>query len=674
MTKRLVKMALEARVRKRLESKAMARKKQNVHPERPNAMEQSSSYQYTPLHHPDSIRLLALYPEEFASPIQISLAEVRSREHPQYEALSYTWAIEDGDCSRSSQIKCDDGKVLLVTKNCELALRYLRKQDLRRTLWVDAISINQEDTKERGHQVRIMRDVYANATEVLIWLGESSKELGIPLLDTTGTPERSNCVPLREKATCLKSTSGLCEKEPDNVECRENDPRATVSVSEIFLESLARMMAEVRHMQRADQDPKSSPLYQEMASQLYEGMAGRQWNVFYQGFGDIVDRRWWSRVWVVQEVFAARSATLVCSKKCIPYQDFFDWYQILIRDHSPKSTMIWRYFGSSFEHFNAQSWTRATKSGADRINRLFQTLCVVRSLQASNPRDKIFGVLGLSDHFKSILPTPDYDTSATKLFTNVAKTILVKTESLDILYEATTGTPVSSHPSWVPDWSQLPIMMHCGLSSFSAAHNSEAIFAFSLGDRELQVKGKRFDGIGKIHFADLTAYGLRGSLEDRIPGFLRSCEAGFTLTTYPTGESVEEALWRTFCWNLDNDGYSRASPERGDGFREWHRLLISNDDLAIIVSGMLSQKDAFELIINQTTPLCTTAKGFLAAVPCTTEVGDCIAILSGGNIPFVLRPTGDHYYRLVGPCYVHGIMDGEAFPEDAKDLEWFSIH
>jgi hypothetical protein len=636
------------------------------------------------LNHPDSIRLLAIYPGEFVSPIQISLAEVRSREHPQYEALSYTWATEDGDCSRSSQIRCDDGNILLVTKNCELALRYLRKQDLPRTLWVDAISINQEDTQERGHQVGIMRDVYANATEVLIWLGEVSKEVGVLQLDTTRTLELSNCAPLGEKATFLKSTPDLPEMKPYTAECRENDPRATASVSEIFLESLAGMMAEIRQLQGANQDPKSSPLYQEMASQLHEGITKRQWsvNVLYQGFMDIVGRRWWTRVWVVQEVFVARSATLVCSKKYTSYQDFFDWYKLLIGDLSPESRIIRGYLGRSLDHLNAQAFARATNSTtrqADHLHYLFRVLCLVRSLHASNPRDKIFGILGLSDNFKSILPTPDYDASTTKVFTNVVKTFLAKTKSLNILYEATTTTPISDQPSWVPDWTQLPIMTYFGPRSFTAAHNSEAIFAFSLGDRELQVRGKRFGGIENIHFADLTTYANPNALKNRILGFLRSCEVGFALKTYPTGESVEEALWRTFCWNMDHDGRSPAPPELGDRFKESHRLLTSNDALDTIASGMRSQKDTFELVINlelvinPTAPLCTTANGFLAAVPCTTEVGDCIAILSGGNLPFVLRPTGDNHYRLVGPCYVHGIMNGEAFPEDPDELEWFLI-
>ncbi|PMD32780.1 HET-domain-containing protein, partial [Hyaloscypha variabilis F] len=132
-------------------------------------------YQYTPLHHPESIRLLTLLYGEFSSPIHVRLAEVRLSKKPQYEALSYSWATEGGDTSLSSQIVCDEGKTLAVTKNCELALRYIRKGDSLTTLWVDAICINQQDIKERGHQVGIMRNVYANATKVLVWLGEGSE-------------------------------------------------------------------------------------------------------------------------------------------------------------------------------------------------------------------------------------------------------------------------------------------------------------------------------------------------------------------------------------------------------------------------------------------------------------------------------------------------------------------
>lgn len=58
----------------------------------------------------------------------------------------------------------------------------------------------------------------------------------------------------------------------------------------------------------------------------------------------------------------------------------------------------------------------------------------------------------------------------------------------------------------------------------------------------------------------------------------------------------------------------------------------------------------------------TTRKGYYALVPDKSAVGDTIAILRGGNYPFVLRAQGQSW-SLVGECYVHGVMNGEAFDE-----------
>jgi hypothetical protein len=46
-----------------------------------------------------------------------------------------------------------------------------------RPTWADAISINQQDVAERSQQVRLMRDELANASEMLIWLGEHTERM-----------------------------------------------------------------------------------------------------------------------------------------------------------------------------------------------------------------------------------------------------------------------------------------------------------------------------------------------------------------------------------------------------------------------------------------------------------------------------------------------------------------
>lgn len=190
--------------------------------------------------------------------------------------------------------------------------------------------------------------------------------------------------------------------------------------------------------------------------------------------------------------------------------------------------------------------------------------------------------------------------------------------------------------------------------------------------QELRVKGKEFDQVKELPLADLGAYAYRSSFVERIEGYRMSCDMGFSLIKYPTGEPVEEALWRSLCRNLDSQVRYPAPEELVHSFRGWYRVLMSFDTLEVIEEEMRSQHESFLRIVSDSSPLCTTASGYLAAVPYITEVGDCIALLSGGRFPFVLRPIGDHYC-LIGPCYVHGIMNGEAFLETPDELQWFPI-
>ena len=58
-----------------------------------------------------------------------------------------------------------------------------------------------------------------------------------------------------------------------------------------------------------------------------------------------------------------------------------------------------------------------------------------------------------------------------------------------------------------------------------------------------------------------------------------------------------------------------------------------------------------------------TQNALMAMFPQSTQAGDIVVILYGGRTSFVVRPIpgNDTDCRLVGPAYVHGFMDGEAF-------------
>jgi hypothetical protein len=84
-----------------------------------------------------------------------------------YEALSYVWGNPDD----TVDITCN-GQRLAITVSLDSALRHFRDPKEPRTLWADAVCINQTDDTEKGHQVKRMDKVYENARKVLAWVGE----------------------------------------------------------------------------------------------------------------------------------------------------------------------------------------------------------------------------------------------------------------------------------------------------------------------------------------------------------------------------------------------------------------------------------------------------------------------------------------------------------------------
>jgi hypothetical protein len=63
-----------------------------------------------------------------------------------------------------------------------------------------------------------------------------------------------------------------------------------------------------------------------------------------------------------------------------------------------------------------------------------------------------------------------------------------------------------------------------------------------------------------------------------------------------------------------------------------------------------------------------TSSGRLAIGPDIIAVNDVVTILWGCRLPIVLRPiSGESTHEVVGPCYVDGIMEGEAVEKHEND-------
>lgn len=117
------------------------------------------------------IRLIDLYPGRLDNPLICGLRNVLLTEKPQYESLSYCWGLNKPEV----ELKCND-RSILVTKNLASALRHLRHVEETRTLWIDAVCINQQNVEERGQQVALMKNIFQRSQRTLVWLGDDSRD------------------------------------------------------------------------------------------------------------------------------------------------------------------------------------------------------------------------------------------------------------------------------------------------------------------------------------------------------------------------------------------------------------------------------------------------------------------------------------------------------------------
>lgn len=136
----------------------------------------------------DETRLLHLSPRESINNqiLHGFLENTNLSIRPEDTAVSYTWSDAGGNRDLREVIFLGDlWTPLLITSNCAAALRRLRSGHVVQTLWVDSICINQSSTREKSHQVGLMRDIFSRASNVKIFLGDDEDTPDAHLLKET---------------------------------------------------------------------------------------------------------------------------------------------------------------------------------------------------------------------------------------------------------------------------------------------------------------------------------------------------------------------------------------------------------------------------------------------------------------------------------------------------------
>lgn len=585
---------------------------------------------------PEAIRLLILLPShDRQSDIEIRLCPVKLQDAPDYEAISYTWATEAGDVALSGSVFLPGGAEIKVTRNCEHMLRRLRRTDADRVMWVDAICINQADAAERTRQVAMMGDIYTAATKVSIWLGDASTSV---------------------------------------------DPETGLSTSSVFFRYLNPMAAELQASWERGDYPWISDRYTRLAEQVAAYVTSGEQTLLVKGFLDVVLRPWWERVWVVQEAALSEAVTVVCGKDSVQYHELYLLAHQIITDTTHESGLTLSCLEGFKQHMYCILFARVWFDHYGPAKTIRWVLSTSRRLQATDKRDHIFALRDIFGDSKTELPIADYSKTTLEVYIDITSRLLRLMDSLDVLLQASNVDDEddgnrTDWPSFVPDWSQRP-QFHIPASDglYHASGGSTPSYTFLDGGKELRLQGMFVDVLEYLPKADPAAYRNPYVPAKGLLGYQQSCRVGLSLKTYPTGEDIKEVLWRTLCWNVDAQVQHPADSKLAGFFDKFYGIITSGNDMSVMEREVLEEAAGFNDICVHSMPLGITAKGYLASVPWTARAGDCIAIFAGGELPFVLRKSGrGEYYRLMGACYVHGIMGGEAFASDPRHQVWISV-
>jgi hypothetical protein len=306
----------------------------------------------------------------------------------------------------------------------------------------------------------------------------------------------------------------------------------------------------------------------------------------------------------------------------------------------------------------------------------------------TDSRDRVFGLLGLqtTDNDpanKNLIITPDYTISATEIFHKLGMTIIERSNSLRLLSSVQhDGAIIKSRPSWVPQWDTVQTST---ISPWDLDQGFAAAKDFSLERKgtvgvsgRLTVRGLEVTTIAEA--LPLMREGLDHSVlfNPAVKSFFQTLPGLILLSkTLTSGRSWYGTLANDSTSGLaDFAAYLLQFVKSGDGSVNTNQSSDPKHQIQQLVGeGIMSSKmvDIHELsrdgdaarfsqaalAVCNGRRLFITSSGSLGLGPSCLTVGDTTWVLSGGELPFILRLENDDHYLVVGECFVDGQMQGE---------------
>jgi hypothetical protein len=629
------------------------------------------------------IRLCTLSLQLSNGLIQGNLRKVSLLDGPIYNALSYCWG--DANDVRTMLL---DGIIVKITANLESALRCIvhSHQSVGQVdIWIDAICINQEDAPEKNHQVPLMRYIYTRAASVLIWLG-----------------------------------------------------------NDIFLD-------------------KPVYLFQEAATKLPPELnTGEEFQAaedLLKNCLQVVSQAWFHRTWTVQEfVLPPSSPIFLCGSyawEVEPLNQIARWFLYRDEEHDfvgksettipIRTNRLFNITNYIEDHRNPDpvelhnlmvQWTEALQNFTDlvslrkshgdgRLPSLQNALSFTRLRKVTDPRDKIYALIGLLPDSERNEVVVDYDEPVPLVYCQAMRSTwkIWKFHKTVLQYSFTGSQGCDGRvPSWIPDFSEGPSLTMGGKNSFDKEPMyvkadrpflSPVAIDMTLDQSRILITGVFLDSVSVCERFDKSCMETPEILLRKIRQIfqLKNSATAVTKTFIDFGKTVNspeeiEYPWQLFLPQIDH------SPDWTEGLGDnWEiqEFLEYNlkDDLAKYIfaalgtSGGISEKvltTCLSLAISQRPEYVLETNKILALVMFLWDVkqysldmtffitqssmllaksrgevsqGDVIIFPHGWGSPLVIKPQGrmttDPWYTIVGLAFLERVWKTEELEKHREE-------
>ncbi|KAH7324724.1 heterokaryon incompatibility protein-domain-containing protein [Stachybotrys elegans] len=608
----------------------------------------SSNFRYRPLNtqHGEDFRLLILEPGPWDAEIRCKLKHAAFDTAPEYEAISYAW----GDENKRKDIWLENCQHA-ITENLEVALRYLRHPSAPRILWTDSLCINQDRAHqdEKEAQLLKMNTIYTGASDVLAWTGVEAPTS-------------------HEALRILNAFGKWCVDHDDAIDAHMQDP---------------------------------NPQYSSMHD-LIEGhgfpLESQNWDCVWE----FLERPYWSRVWVIQELAVrgrgmdAKPCKIICGRQHIDKgvfemactgllalvmpQQSSPLTSVQGDMHEPLKSMLLRGRGHPPGLSMCQVvWAANPVRAKPRLPWL-QT--VTWRFEASKDHDKIYALLGLVEESDQAVK-PSYRKSTSEMLMDYVRFYVVRDKSLETIC-SNRSTKCRFGPTWTPELHrehyahELILQGEHNIAAYNACATRRADdVVFDIPKGLLRARGIEIGTLDVVIGPWIEGTEMGTALSGPMDLAQRSGHQEFInglrsfVAPIANDEEVYDAFWRSLVADrgIQGMGEDDIRPAPAD-MRFQSRMFFGLEGLPdrnlpdhVKLEIFQSRTGRFlgsmtQAIINRT--FVKTIDGQMGLGPYQAEAGDVVVILYGCQVPVVLRPQAEGRYEVVGSAYIHGVMDGEA--------------